>query len=90
MKVLVGAFNQALVGGFSLIVKTDGLFAALVEMMISHPRPCPGGIWLHVPPYDRGSPGPGQAALLSSPVACHLQIVKTRRNKPAEVEVSSE
>ena len=42
-----------------------------------------------MPPYDRGSPGPGQAALLSSPVACHLQIVKTRRNKPAEVEVSS-
>ena len=73
-----------------MIVKTDGLFAALVEMVKSHPRPCPGGIWLHVPPYDRGSPGPGQAALLSSPVACHLQIVKTRRNKPAEVEVSSE
>ena len=34
VKVLVGPFNQALVGGFSLIVKTDGLFAALVEMMI--------------------------------------------------------
>ena len=31
MKVLVGAFNQekALVGAFSVIVKTDGSFAAL-------------------------------------------------------------
>ena len=31
MKAIVGAFNQekALVGVFSLIVKTDGLFAAL-------------------------------------------------------------
>ena len=33
MKVLVGAFNQekALVGAFSMIVKTDGWFTALVE-----------------------------------------------------------
>ena len=34
-KELVGAFNQekALVGAFSLIVKTDGLFADLVSML---------------------------------------------------------
>ena len=34
MKALVGNFNQekALVGAFSVIVKTDGSFAALVEI----------------------------------------------------------
>ena len=37
VKVLVGAFNQekALVGAFSVIVKTDGSFAALVVNMAS-------------------------------------------------------
>ena len=35
MKALVGAFNQekALVGAFSVIVKTDGSFAALFVIM---------------------------------------------------------
>ena len=46
MKALVGAYNQekALIGAFSMIVKTDGSFAAL----ILEPRPqlCPecGGL----------------------------------------------
>ena len=37
MKVLVGAFNQekALVRAFSVIVKTDGSSAALVQMSVS-------------------------------------------------------
>ena len=38
MKVLVGAFNQddkVLVGAFSVIVKTDGSFAALVMTRVS-------------------------------------------------------
>ena len=36
MKAQVGAFNQekALVGAFSMIVKTDGLFAALVRRVV--------------------------------------------------------
>ena len=37
VKALVGAFNQekALVRAFSVIVKTDGLFAALIKMRVS-------------------------------------------------------
>ena len=37
MEVLVGAFNQekALVGAFSVIVKTDGSFAALVSISVA-------------------------------------------------------
>ena len=36
VKVLVGAFNQekALIGTFSVIVKTDGSFAALVPTLL--------------------------------------------------------
>ena len=38
MKALEGAFNQkALVGAFSVIVKTDGLFAALIIVLFPVP-----------------------------------------------------
>ena len=33
---LIGAFNQALVGAFSVIVKTDGSFAALHFSYLHH------------------------------------------------------
>ena len=37
MKALVGAFNQekALIGAFSVIVKTDGSIAALVTILVT-------------------------------------------------------
>ena len=39
MKILVGAFNQekVLVGAYSVIVKTDGSFAALLSAQLTIP-----------------------------------------------------
>ena len=57
MKVLVGTFNQekALLGAFSVIVKTDGSFAALIKYYCtSHmPATAPGPQTATPPPPAR-------------------------------------
>ena len=50
MYALVGVFNQekVLIGAFSVIVKTDGSFAALVESIVPLPHSC----WTRDPGYQ--------------------------------------
>ena len=59
MKELVGTFNQekALVGGFSVIAKSDGSFAALIPAHLVEQQTGPGELPGHgVPVLPAGHP----------------------------------
>ena len=49
-----------------------------------------GGVSFNVPVYDRGSIHPGTPTFIESPVNVYFQFVKTKKNRPSDIEAKSD